>query len=191
MSITATTNYMSSFSINEWMEEKTEGLYGQMGNAMDVSNDRADAEQELNHINSMLADAKNNGSCDVVAVKNEIDKALSDYKDVPELVQALNGISHGISLDADASSSSTPGVAQSGVPIQAGTSATTIKASSADIDGWTKSITDTVDGLGKKDQLGLINIQEFNSEINQAQQIASALMDSSSKTDDNIISHIG
>ncbi len=120
MSITATTNYMSSFTIDQWMEEKTEGLYGQMGDAMDASNDRADAEQELNHINAMLADAKNNGSCDVSAVKDEIDKALTEYKDVPELVQTLNDISHGISLDADSSSS--PGVAQSGVPIQAGTS---------------------------------------------------------------------
>jgi hypothetical protein len=189
MSVTATTNYMSSFTIDQWMEEKTEGLYGQMGDAMDASNDRADAEQELNHINSMLADAKNNGGCQVSAVKDEIDKALSEYKDVPELVQALNDISHGISLDADASS--TPGVAQSGTPTQQGTPAKTITASSADIDSWTKSITDVVDGLGKKDQLGLINIQEFNSEINQAKEVASALVDASSKASDAIISHIG
>ena len=189
MSITATTSYMSSFTIDQWMEQKTEGLYDQMGDAMDVSNDRADAEQELNHINSMLADAKNNGSCQVSDVRDEIDKALGDYKDVPELVQALNDISHGISLDADASS--TPGMAQSGVTVQQGTPATTITASSADIDSWTKSITNTVDGLGKKDQLGLIDIQEFNSEINQAKQVASALVDASNKASDAIISHIG
>ncbi len=66
-----------------------------------------------------------------------------------------------------------------------------ITASSAEIDSWTKSITDTIDGLGKKDQLGLINIQEFNSEINQAKQVASALMDASNKASDAIISHIG
>jgi len=189
MSITATTSYMSSFTIDQWMEQKTEGLYDQMGDAMDVSNDRADAEQELNHINSMLADAKNNGSCQVSDVRDEIDKALGDYKDVPELVQALNDISHGISLDADASS--TPGMAQSGVPVTRGTPATTITASSADIDSWTKSITNTVDGLGKKDQLGLIDIQEFNSEINQAKQVASALVDASNKASDAIINHIG
>jgi hypothetical protein len=44
--------------------------------------------------------------------------------------------------------------------------------------------------LGKQDQLGLINIQELNSEINQAKQIASALLDASSKSADAIISHI-
>jgi hypothetical protein len=189
MSITATTNYMSSFSIDQWMEQKTEGLYGQMGDAMDSSNDRADAEQGLNHINAMLADAKNNGSCQVSDVKDEIDKALSDYKDVPELVQALNDISHGISLDADSSSS--PGMSQSGSTTQQGTPAKTITASSTDIDSWTKSITNTVDALGKKDQLGLINIQEFNSEINQAKEVASALVDASNKASDAIISHIG
>jgi hypothetical protein len=96
-------------------------------------------------------------------------------------------VSHGISLASDSTSS--PGVATSGY-IQASPGPSVIKASSAQIDSWTTEIGNTVDGLGKQDQLGLINIQEFNSQINQTKQIASALMDAADKASNAIISHI-
>ncbi len=55
---------------------------------------------------------------------------------------------------------------------------------------WSQNIGDTIDDLGKKDQLALINIQEFNSEINQTKQMTSALLDSADKSSQDIISHI-
>jgi hypothetical protein len=186
MSISATTNYMSSETIEAWMEQKTEGLYGQMGDAMDVSNRRAAAEQEMTHIKGMLADAKNN-SGDVTAVNEEINNALDEYKDVPELVQTLGAVSQGLSLARDSTAAPSK---DTGGYIEASPASSVIKASSGQIDDWTKTIGDTVDGLGKQDQLGLINIQEFNSQINQAKQIASALMDASDKAANAIISHI-
>jgi hypothetical protein len=66
-----------------------------------------------------------------------------------------------------------------------------VKISSDQVDTWTKNIGNTVDDLGRKDQLSMINIQEYNSEINQSKQTASALIDSADKSSNDIISHIG
>jgi hypothetical protein len=189
MSIDATTNYMSNSSIEAWMEQKTEGLYGSMGDAMDTSDRRADAERELNKIKSLLTDAKSKG-CDATTAYTETQAALAEYADVPELVQALGPIAEDLS---EANEVNVPmGTAQSGF-ITATTSpgaAQPLTVQSSQIDGWVSSIGDTVDGLGKQDQLGLINIQEFNSQINQTKQIASALMDAADKAAEAIINHI-
>jgi archaellum component FlaC len=193
MSISATTNYMSSDTIEAWMEQKTEGLYGGMQDAMDVSNRRADAEEELNKIKSMLVDGKGKDTSDV---RDEINAALTEYKDVPEVVTTLQPIAEQLlqQYNDAADASSTPGVATSGTVISAGSSSPTkivVHLDSTSADNWSKSIGDTVDALGKQDQLGLINIQELNSQISQAQQIASALIDSANKSADTIVSHIG
>jgi hypothetical protein len=187
MSITATSNYISSASIEEWMETKTSGLYQDLGSSMDVSNRRADAEGELNHIKQLLLDVKNKGG-DATEAYAEIQSAMNEYQDVPEVAQTLGSIAQDLSESTDTSSSTS--VNQGGV-ITAGTSAAAPKATDSQIDDWTKSIGDAVDGLGKQDSLGLIDIQELNSEINQAKQIASALLDAANKASDAIISHIG
>ena len=67
----------------------------------------------------------------------------------------------------------------------------TVKVSSEDAERWTKEIGNKVDTLSKQDQLGLIYIQEFNSQLNRTKDTASALMASADKASDNIVSHIG
>jgi hypothetical protein len=199
MSITAT-NYLSSSSIDAWMEQKTDSLYGQMRDSMDTSNHRADAENALNDIKAKLLAAKDSGG-DANEVRAAIDDALAEYKDVPEVAQVLQPLHDTIAAKYKASvdaankpvtnnggahgyhpSSSDPPALHAPPPVD---------LSNNEIDDMTKTIGDGVDALGKQDQLGLINIQELNSEINQAKQIASALLDASSKSADAIISHIG
>ena len=192
MSISAT-NYMSSFSIESWMEQKTDGLYGDMGQSMDVSNRRADAEEELNKIKDMTVAAKGK---DGNALLAEVDSALSEYSDIPEVAIALQPMADGLLAQSQKANDAnmTPGKSTSGYVDSSG-SGTSAKGAPFNVDGasadnWSAGIGHSVDALGKQDSLGLINIQEFNSEINQAKQIASALLDASNKTSDSIINHI-
>jgi hypothetical protein len=203
MSITAT-NYLSSSSIDAWMEQKTDALYGQMRDSMDTSNRRTDAETALNDIKAKLLAAKDSGS-NADEVRAAINDTLAEYKDVPEVVQALKPLADTLTTKYQAAIDAAKGWVGTltnngsgahGVYSYSQPSHSTqhdpapVKLSKDEVDDMTKTIGDTVDGLGKQDQLGLINIQELNSEINQAKQIASALLDSASKSADAIISHI-
>jgi hypothetical protein len=230
MSISATSNYMSNADILVWMEEKTEGLYGNMTAAMASSDTNADAEAALNKIKSDIADSKNNGG-DAAAIHDEVNAALAKYGDIPGVKDALQPIADKLNSDYGTSA---PVAGQAGVAVAspAGPQTTytvsvtqeewaavchghpwgvtpsagapytltyataapagpkSVKISSDDVEPWTNRLDDTVSDLGKKDQLALINIQEINSEINQAKQTASALMDSADKSANAIINHI-
>ncbi|HEY5375568.1 MAG TPA: hypothetical protein VIK01_17935 [Polyangiaceae bacterium] len=194
MSITASSNYMSSLTIESWMEQKTDGLYGDMGQSMDVSNRRGAAEAELNKIKDMTVAAKGK---DGNALLAEVNSALTEYADIPEVATALQPIAQGLTAQSQTANekNETAGVALSGTPISSGSGSLTTGApfnvDSTNADDWSAGIGHSVDALGKQDSLGLINIQEFNSQINQARQIASALLDSTNKTSDSIINHIG
>jgi hypothetical protein len=201
MSISAT-NYLSSSSIDAWMEQKTDALYGQMRESMDTSNRRADAENALNDIKAKLLAAKDSGG-DAADVRAAINETLAEYKDVPEVAEALQPLAKTLT-DKYAAAANQPasqplagyggggrGSSYSSQTVPPSlTAAPQVKLDGSQIDDMTKTIGDAVDGLGKQDQLGLINIQELNSEINQAKQIASALLDAASKSADAIISHI-
>jgi hypothetical protein len=193
MSISATSDYMSSLTIESWMEQKTDGLYQDMGQSMDVSDRRGAAEEELNKIKDMTVAAKGKDGNDLLA---EVNSALSEYSDIPEVVTALQPMANGLTAQSQIANEKnmTPGVAISGTVVSSGSGSMTTGApfnvDSTNADDWSAGVGHAVDALGKQDSLGLINIQEFNSEINQAKQIASALLDAANKASDSIISHI-
>jgi predicted lipoprotein len=194
-SISGTSNYMSNAEILEWMQLKTEDLYGGMRTAMQGANQRADAESDLNDIKAAIANSANNGG-NADAAHALIEAALAKYKDMPEVAEVLQPLSTELNTryeqaaldankpvltqDADGNVISTPGSGKPGP----------VTISSNDVTTWTKQIGDKVDNLGKQDSLDMINIQEFNNEINQAKQTASALMDSADKSTSTIINHI-
>jgi hypothetical protein len=195
MSINATTNYMSNADILAWMEVKTGDLYGNMREAMATADDRANAEAALNGIKSQLLDMKSNGK-DVTEVRQAIDEAIKQYgtefpdagKSLADLAANIDARSAQALRDAykqpviENDGSLTPGHQETPKPV---------KLSASDIDTLTKPLDDTVDVMGKKDQLSLISIQELNAQLNQAKQTASALMDAADKSANAIINHIG
>lgn len=220
-------HYISNAAFLEWMQTKTDGLYGKMSDAMDVSNDRADAEDALNTIKSKIADvqAGNGDPNELYALVNE---TIAKYGDeFSELKSTLDSISHELhakgAVPPDGTEEmgrkpyippppppqitlsrggSVPNPAyekweqQWGVEfakypdmvIRPTPAKVTIEEDTAT--RWTNAIKDRVDDFSKQDQLGLINIQEFNAQLNQAKQMASALMDSSDKAANTIIGHI-
>jgi len=210
MSINATSNYMSNADILAWMETKTEGLYEHMRESMDVANTRADAESALDDVKAQLQNAKGNGN-DAAAVTQAINDALVKYKDIPEVTEVLQPMADKLNGEyakaaKDAAIAQATAAALNATPNPGGlggllldeeirnaqnnSTPRAVKLDSADVDNWTKQIGDKVDALGKQDQLGLIQIQEFNSQLNQAKQTASALMDAADKSSSNIINHI-
>jgi hypothetical protein len=139
----------------------------------------------------MILEAKTNGG-DPKQVQEEIQAALHEYKDCPELTQTLQPLADQLtSMYKAAQPPPRPLVSTSGRSSAPPPNPPPAKISSDQVDAWSKVIGDTVDGLGKQDQLGLINIQELNSQINQAKQVASALLDATDKSANSIISHIG
>ena len=182
MSITPT-SYMSHDFIDAWMESRTEDAYANMREGMDASGHRNDAEKALNDIKGALAEQKKHGSHASLAFEEEVNAVIGQYGDVPGVREALEPIRVAL---GDANVSSTNGTG----PVTS-VSSGPIKLDGGDIDNWSKGISDCVDYLSKQDQLGMINLGQLNSEINRAEQTASALKDSRNKTAEAIINRIG
>jgi len=194
-------NFISNSEILTWMQEKTDGIYGHMRDAMDTSNNRAHAEDALNDIKNQLLQMKTNGK-DATEVNAAIHDAIAKYgEEFPEISKCLQGFADDLdSRFAEEAAKGTtqrtmvlniPGNLRGGSHVEVvGRNPDPVTLDEKQIDDWAKAIGDKVDGLGKQDQLGLINIQEFNAQLNQAKQTASALMDAADKAANSIISHI-
>jgi hypothetical protein len=216
-------HYISNAEFLLWMQEKTDGIYTKMGDAMDVSNDRADAEDALNKIKADIAAVKAGkaDANDLYALVNQtIDKYGAEFT---ELKDTLSPISQelknmGAKLpDAPVEPDRKPyipappskklagdhpnaafekwekewgGLAAARPDLIIGTTPKKVTIDDGIAERWTNAIKDRVEAFGKEDQLGLINIQEYNAQLNQAKQMASALMDASDKAANSIISHI-
>jgi len=193
MSVSGSTNYMSNATILAWMELKTEGLYGQMRAAMDQSNDRANAEDALNKIKGKIADAAANGT-DATELRADLQAAIDKYgAEFPDVKKTLQPIVDELTKRHEANVEAskqyfdpfgTPLIIPFMGPVAP------VKLTQADSDRFGKEISAQVDAFGKTDQLGMVNIQEFNAQLNQAKNTASSLMDSADKAAQNIIGHI-
>lgn len=209
MSISATGNYMSNTDILAWMETKTDGLYGQMRDEMNGADTSSDAEAALDKIKADLANTKTDGN-NSAAIHDEVNDALTRYKDVPGVTDVLQPIADKLNDQYGTSDPvnvmPTPMTVSSGlapIPVISPSSQLVptityaqqigpqqFAIASDDVDAWTKNIDGTLTNLGSKDQLSLIDIQEVNSQLNQAKQTASALMDAADKSATAIIEHI-
>jgi hypothetical protein len=190
-----------------------------MRDEMEGADTNADAEAALDKIKGDIANAKTNGG-DAAAIHDEVNAALKEYGSNADVVAVLQPIADKLNSQYTTSNpvngAAAPGAmsttvaqtnngwptwgvsphvapsANSGHLPQAAAAALapTVKITDDEVDAWTKNIGDTLDNLGKTDQLSLIDIQEVNSELNQAKQTASALMDAADKSATAIIEHI-
>lgn len=212
-------NFISNAEFLAWMQDKTDGIYGKMRDAMDVSNDRAEAEDALNKIKGAVADlqaGKTTGN-EVYAM---IDEAKKKYG---EAFPAMNETLDPIAKELTDMGATLPGGPAPYIPapplkylphsnlestawtawqkqwgqeakahpeLVIGSAKVITSIDKAIADRWSDKIKNQVESFSKEDQLGLINIQEFNAQLNQAKQTASALMDAADKAANSIISHI-
>ncbi|HEY2410236.1 MAG TPA: hypothetical protein VGI10_29730 [Polyangiaceae bacterium] len=206
---TGSSNYMSDSEIMAWMEQKTEGLYQSMRDSMDVANRRADLESALGDMQGLLADTKT-GEASADQVYAKMGDLLDQYKDFPEVTQMLEPMYATMTTQRNAAGQQAAQVAATNEhnaqlqqayidqhpgqhPPDFGAQQPTpppFSVSAADADAWGAQMKDKVDYLGKQDQLGLINIQDVNSQINQAKEIASNLIDSQNKSASAVVANI-
>jgi len=191
MSINPTTNYMSNEYILTWMEQKTEGIYGKMRTAMDSSNHRADAEEALNGLKSKIADASANHT-DGALLRDDIEELIKTYgREFPEVTTTLQPVLKELNdrYQRNVDAARAP-LAWNPDFYDPNARPAPVDVSKDDADRWGKAIGNQVESYGKTDQLGMVNIQELNAQLNQAKQTASALMDASDKSTNTIINHI-
>ncbi|HYP77048.1 MAG TPA: hypothetical protein VER12_13865 [Polyangiaceae bacterium] len=189
MSINPTTNFMSNEYILGWMEAKTESIYGNMRTAMDTSDDRAHAEQVMNSIKSKIADAAANHT-DGALLRADLEDAIKKYgTEFPELKTALQPVLDELNTRYEKNASAANNFPWKALNCPAPLPEP-VSISKDDSDRWSKSIDGQVEAFGKADQLSMINIQEYNAQLNQAKQTASALMDAADKSASAIINHI-
>ena len=194
-------NFISNQEMLVWMQEKTDGIYGHMRGEMDTSNQRAHAEDALNDIKAKLLELKTNGG-NTDDLRLTINATLEQYPDIPEVAKVLQPFAtelngrHELLLENQlkvaayqAQKTANLSTSRSNAP-PPHYDTSPVKLSSDQIENWTKDITAKVENLSKQDQLGLINLQEFNAQLNQAKQTASALMDAADKSANAIINHI-
>ena len=94
---TSGSNYMSNASIMEWMEAKTDGIYGKMRTAMDQSNNRVAAEDALNDIKAKIDDLEASGA-DASQLRQQIDDTIAKYSaEFPEVGGVLQPIAEELS----------------------------------------------------------------------------------------------
>lgn len=191
MSITPTTNFMSNEYILGWMEQKTEGIYGKMRSAMDTADTRAHAEDALNKLKSKIADAAANHT-DGALLRAEIQEAIDQFgAEFPDLEATLQPVLDELNKRVEKNDYDAKHITFLGATFDnPGGVGAPVDISKDDSDRWAKAIDSQVEAYGKVDQLGMINIQELNAQLNQAKQTASALMDAADKSANAIISHI-
>jgi hypothetical protein len=182
---------MSDSEIMAWMEQKTDGLYQTMRDSMNVANDRADLESQLGDLQGLLADTKN-GTATPAQVLAKLNQLLAKSQQFPEVAQMLQPMHDALvqrfqQAASDAAMYNAQHKDDAGfVPKKPGA----VGITSAEADTWAGQLKDKVDYLGKQDQLGLINIQDVNSQINQTKEIASNLIDSENKSASAVVANI-
>lgn len=194
MSISATgNNYISQDTIDAWMASKLDDAYADMRTGMDTSRHRVDAEKALNHVKSLFAQMKNDGTdaSEVTAAVNDTIKQFGD--EFPDVEKALGRIADTLNKrQADAvAASERPTRDFLGNEVPPTHRPEPVHIDSKDLENWITTMTDAVDGLSQDDHLGMLNLNQLNSHINQTEQIASALIDSRNKNLDSIINRIG
>lgn len=192
MSVNPTTNFMSNEYILSWMEAKTEGIYGKMRTAMDSSDDRANAEAALNTLKGKIADAAANQT-DAALLRPDIEDVISKYgTEFPDLKSTLQPVLDELNkrYEQNDYEAKNPKVFFDVRIYDPSGVGAPVSISKDESDRWGKSFDSQVEAFSKVDQLSMINIQEYNAQLNQAKQTASALMDAADKSANAIINHI-
>lgn len=181
----ASGSYMSNAEIIGWMQAKTGGLYQKMKDAMEVSDSRADLEEAINEAKGLIMQGQGQGHADPILVSQKLQEIKEKFGDsFPEAIDSLEHVAGELSKRFE-NAGADP------YPTEGNNKTALVHIDEKDATRWSQELGDLVGTLGKDDQLGMINIQEFNAQINQAKQTASALIDAANKSSSAIINNIG
>jgi hypothetical protein len=166
-------NYVSDESLLLWLAEKTDGKYGELRDAMDMSRRRSKLIEDLGHVKTM---ADRGASNEEIAL--ELAALLDAYRGT-EFEQELYEFAAPLVNDdlTQSLAESTSALLTDGMK----------PLSNEQI---SEVLQNKMDALGRDDQLALVTIQSLTADIREAQQLASNLMSSSSQASNAIIGNI-
>lgn len=187
-----TGGYISNEQYLAWMTEHTGELYDQMGQAMDIAGQRTDIQADLATIKNKLQDAGTGANGDPeqwAAVRSDMEALLAKYEGHPDAAQ-LHAVLDPM-LDQMQFEVLTAAAARKLLAENLNADLDKYRGPSKDdVKKWSDRLTETSDTLGKQDQLALIQIQELNSRVNQATQLASNLIASANQTANSLVNNI-
>jgi hypothetical protein len=207
-------NYVSSEELTLWLAEKQNDIYGDMREAIDLSNERSQMQSELSTIKQHLEEA--NASGDFEKVSQEISAFLSAHGTNPEFEEVsgpLNEINASIhahfpdgipswervdqfanEADLEDAAEDFDGLSTGNgpalLPDLPGLDDLPLQFSDQQLKSWIDAIGSKIDFLSQQDQLAMIRIQELNGQVNQSEQLVSNLLASQNQTQNAVISNI-
>jgi hypothetical protein len=163
-------NYISQGDIMLWLATKTNGMYGDLRQAMQMSEERSTLAKELKDLQTLLeSDESNSEKLAAAQAVLEQVKGTPLEEEVTELVGPMVEI-----LDGHPQNN----------PQQ------NAEWVSCNINGWAASLESYVSDLDHQDKLALITIQQTVGEIRDATQLASNLIASEQQASAAVIGNI-
>jgi hypothetical protein len=168
---------ITSEELQAWLAEKTGALQDEMRDSMDMSDRRSQAKQSLGCIKADIAQAK--GKEAWTKVRDELQTFIHDNKGNSEMDDAVE-LAQGIRNRIDKYLNNEGGNPM--FPVK--------EPSDGAVEKWGDKLQAVADRLGNMDQLALIRIQDLNSRVSQATQLASNLVSSSNQALGSVVQNI-
>lgn len=200
-------------SINTWAAEHMQAMQKVQRDAMNDEDRRTNTIKELSDIKALLQDAKAGGPDATGKAQAAIDAFVTEHKndpDLPDIMKSLQAtkdrlddagaeFKQGMDIDPrnpkspnykpDAATSSDKTV-QAQIAWADAIKADASKKATSELDGSLTSLQGVIDELGKGNQMGMLDIQEANSQQNQIFQTASNIASSRSSAAQTAVGNI-
>lgn len=172
--------YLSSGELLAWLATVGGNTYGEMRRQMVTTEQRKDLQEDLNSLKSVIEEVE--GSKDLGKLEARVNELLTKYAgtEFETRVNALLGERSALLAGAreaiasrNAAAENSTGVGREGFEDLADDVRNDFVGGLA---SWRTDIDAKVDALGTEEQLALIRIQELNSQVTQATQLASNIL---------------
>jgi hypothetical protein len=209
-------NYISDGQIMAWLARQQDRIYDDLRGCIDLSQDRADACEQLNNIKAQLQSA--NKSHDFSQVDRDLQAFMAQHQNDPEYATICDDLAKfaeqihagyvphenyakDMAAYEQAVDTANAQVAPSDLMSLGASFGASIELKKPEepppqvydkeqIKTWEELIGGKVDRLGKNDQLAMIHIQELKATLDQGSQLASTFISSGDKTTSAIINNI-
>lgn len=166
-------NYISPGDLMLWLATKTDGMYGELRQAMQMSEERSALARDLKDLQTLMEEKDPSAAERLEAVQAMLDKAK------------------GTAFEAEVSALLDPMLEVLDDPELAADNVAAYWASiSANRGEWAKQLESFVSDLDHRDKLALITIQQVVGEIRDATQLASNLVASENDVSAGVIGNI-
>ena len=166
--ISPTTNgnqgYVSDAELMAWLQAKSDLQYGELRDAMSLSNERIDLIKRLNDLKAEMQNAKS------------VDDFKEDTKDTPYAKDMADLFGSAIVAMDHPDDDQDP--------------TECVNADQGTVAGLKDPITSEIDKLGKIDSLELVQIQQLVSDAKETSQLASNVFSSRDQTSNSIVGNI-